>query len=206
MCNFFWNSTGSLFVQIQLHIWIVLVVPATLSNIIIILTNTCIHYDNNIQQKAIWLVKLEGSWIWNEWKRKQVAKWLMNKPMSFAVQRNQYAWYVCSQWSSDVRKCCALWASSFANSWASCRACLSGKCSAAFLVATASCFRRAHRWLLLHRRLWLDSPRWASLHRVSTNLWPTMITSLLCEMNFSGGWPSWRLPTNPLMAFWRAPK
>lgn len=111
-----------------------------------------------------------------------------------------------SQMSSNIRKCCALWASSFANSRASCRACVSGKCSAAFLVATASCFRRAHRWLLLHRRLWLDPPRWASLHRVSTSLCPTMITSLLCKMNFSGGWPSWRLATNPPIAFWRAPK
>ena len=108
--------------------------------------------------------------------------------------------------SSEFRKCCACWASSFAKFWASSRAVVSGKCKAAFLVATASCFRSAHRWLHWHSRLWLVSPLWASLHRVFTSLWPTMITNLLWDMKFSGGWPSTRLFTNALMAFCRAPK
>lgn len=128
----------------------------------------------------------------------------MNK--TFVCSKKSICLNMGFQMSSDIRKCCALWASSFANSLASCRACFSGKCKAAFLVATASCFSRAHKWLLLRKRLWLDSPRWASLYMVSTSLWPTMITSLLCEINFSGGWPSSRLSTNPPMAFWRAPK
>lgn len=51
MCNLFWNSAelkSFILVQIQLHILIVLLVPAAISNIINILTSKVIHY-NNIQ-------------------------------------------------------------------------------------------------------------------------------------------------------------
>ncbi len=115
-------------------------------------------------------------------------------------------WQTAAQTSSDILKCCALWASSLAMSCTSWRASLSGKFKAAFLVTMASCLRWAHSWLLIDNISLLASWFLASLHRVFTSLWPTMMTSLLWEMNFSGGWPSFRLLKNTLMAFWIAPK
>lgn len=111
-----------------------------------------------------------------------------------------------AQTSSDILKCCARCASSLAVSWASCSAVLSGKFKAAFLVIRASCLRWAHSWLLIDNISRLTSLPLASLHREFTSLWPTMITSLLWDMNFSGGSPSFRLLINTLIAFWMAPK
>lgn len=111
-----------------------------------------------------------------------------------------------AQTSNDILNCCALWANSLAMSCTSWRASLLGKFKAAFLVIMASCLRWAHSWLLTDNISWLASWFLASLHKVFTSLWPTIMTSLLWEMNFSGGWPSFRLLINTLMAFWIAPK
>lgn len=94
MCNLFLNSTvlkSFILVQTQPHVLIVLLIPATFSNITNILTNSLPAVIITTRSKkpwSFWLVKLELDFVWNEWKGKLLNDWWINQSLLLYKQVN----------------------------------------------------------------------------------------------------------------------